>query len=160
MQAEMETPSTKYNVITYIAGFIVRRCRKLCSDCGEVLTGTLQEDNMAHTFLANKNYAGAKHGLIVPSQEAFDAIKAMETQYTEIVKKHLHFENVSLSIASVLMKLPQTEVIANDCSCGTKLKFVKLFVRMRLHHTLKCNNQRFKESGAKRNRKVLKFDHL
>ena len=72
------------NIFVYISGFICQKTRnKICQ------SGMLSRIDMtkpAHLFLASKNCAEAKEGLLVPSTSFCHTIQLMETQYREVLR--------------------------------------------------------------------------
>ena len=93
------------NVLAYIAGYIVRRLRhKLCTECQEKVVSTTDTKNQNHDFLVKKSYAGAKHGLTVPSDKTLDTVKQRELELRKAVVRAVVADHVKQTLASELSK--------------------------------------------------------
>ena len=151
------------NILAYIAGYICRKLSpKVCTDCQTKLSGTINRLDPSHHFLREKQYDGTKKGgLAVPST----ALTAVCTEAESLYRKHceqvLHLGGIRSRLVSAISKgLSQDHDIACSNKCATLKLIINLFINIRLHHTLKDNNCEFSSSTGKKNRKLLKLQHI
>ena len=148
------------NVLAYIAGYIVRRLRhKLCTECQEKVVSTIDTKNQNHDFLVKKSYAGAKHGLTVPSDKLLDTVKQLELEFRKTVVRAVVGDHVKQTLASELNK--HVDMTSFACAhCHLHLLVVHLMINIRLHFLLKDNNRMLVQNKDRKNRKTFQFNHL
>ena len=147
-------------VLTYIAGYIVKKIKlKLCASCKSAVTGCVT-GSLDQLLLINKQLPHCKDGLEVPSTQMAEAVHCLENAYISHVQKILYQDKVKEKL-SVLLR---TEICSRfPCpltSCQTEGLIVEKFVNIRLHFTLKECSASFSSKGQKRNRKLMKVNHL
>lgn len=157
--------SRQLNILAYIAGYIIRKVKvRLCEGCVDLITGQMDINNEAHQFLAHKLYDGAKTGLLTPSETFLHVLDWLEAQFNQFIAHTVHMDSVRERLVLRLSKLP--EHFGFSCPnmaspCKLLDVTLQLFITIRLHHTLKCNNRDFAQANkARRNRKTLKFSHM
>ena len=153
------------NILAYIGGYICRRLFQKhddCQHCATTLSMDITRTKQDHTFLSKKAYDEAKKGLIAPSDPFLDVLKEMESKYVSVVKQVLHMDKVRLRICSTVGNVPSLKRLSFHCNHADMARsyIVNMFVNMRLHHTLKLNNDGFESVGGRRNRKMMKFSHI
>ena len=146
------------NVSAYIGGYIIKKLRcVMCEDCVSSLTTNLDAHEPTHEFLMEKNYASATTGLTAPSTWLTDVLQGMEAEYRKVI-------DVCVSQCGVIRRLEcamtkNVDLSGISCgSCHVDKSIVRLFVTIRLHHTIKENNRSL-SLGRKKNRKMLKLSH-
>ena len=157
------------NIIAYIAGYLCRKVLcKVCTECQEVLKGSIDERNPTHVLLLKKSYGNTLGGgLIAPSNALYEFVEAMEKNFREIVESVFHMDKVRFRIVAELerrfeaFQVQQSKPLSLlDCmQCKSRSIVLNLFVTVRLHHCLKESNRCAKGSRGRRNRKVLKFSY-
>ena len=150
------------NILVYISGFICRKTRKkICQNCQSGLLSRIDVTNPAHLFLASKNCAEAKEGLLVPSTSFGHTIELMETQYREVLESVIHMDRVRHRIVTALEKNLGTKCDVLACTqCGCRALVLNLFATVRLHHSLKEQTQLLASGKGRRNRKIMKFSRV
>ena len=151
------------NILVYIAGYVARKVSpKVCEGCRGQLCATFDADNPNHVFLGAKSHAGAKHGgLVVPSEALVSVCSEAEQIYRDKCEQLLNSSSVRMRLITAITKgvgIHLTEACSQ--SCPLLKMVVAIFVNIRLNHTLKENNCSFSESVGKKNRKLLKLQHV
>jgi len=141
----------------YFAGYIVKKIAlKVCGMCFQLM----KEDNSSkpeHLFITNKTYCSEAQ-LITPSTLMIDIFHQLETSYKSVCEEIFHKSCVRKTLVK-LLHVSQTRralPLCEDCI----MHFTKLFVTIRIHHSLRLSSQTFQATNMKRNRKILKLSHL
>ena len=155
---------TEENIIFYIAGYISRKLNsKLCNNCQELTHGQLEQfDETQQVFFSHKAIAGtSKGGLVIPSPNLVEVCQAAETVFRDVVERIIHMDKVRSRIVRSLDKKVSFDMFNSQSCCPLKSHVLLLFTNIRLHHVLRENNRSFEVvNKSKKNRKVLKFNHL
>ena len=149
----------EHNVMVYVAGYVARKLQnKVCDPCRHLLSGSLDSTNTSHVFLEKKLYKEATVGLTVPSTLLVNALTGVEAVYRRIVEKVVVGENVMGTLVTTVCS--DVDLSRLSCEqCHMEQSIIGLMLRIRLHHTLKENNQFLSNGGDRKNRKTLKFSH-
>ena len=146
------------NVITYIAGYIVRKLQsKVCVSCVNVLRDEIDSDNPSHDFLTKKLYKDAVVGLTVPSKVLVEVLTGVEMKYRQIIDTVMVGTNVMANLVTSVCNEVDLSSITCD-KCNMERSIIGLMLRIRLHHSLKETNRHFANCDRK-NRKLMKFSH-
>lgn len=152
------------NVLAYISGYIARKLRKkVCSMCEYKfvqIKDPVESEQMEDLMLVReKKYAGAKDGLVVPSQLLIDGVSQIEAVYRCVIDDVMYLDSVKGALACRVLKNVSLEELQCDI-CNGHLAIIHLMLNVRIHHTLKEANRNLRHSKSRKNRKVLKFSHL
>lgn len=147
------------NTLTYMAGYVARKVRgKVCGECREVLIGRL-EGIPKETLLTKKQLPDLQgKGLIVPSAKLVSVVEQLET----VLKKSeqlLHMDRVRTRYLERMNKEGDVLVCPSGI-CKLSSYVVNLYLNIRLHFAIKENNRSFAAASGRKNRKMLKLQHL
>ena len=157
---EVEKNLVSMNAITYVAGYLLRKCldKHECLTCSQKLTVTnlTNSSQLLCHFKAYKNKSDFG-GLIVPQDEFVEYITEIESR---IVDEFSSCSQRSKIAEHLIGKLPMFSV--SECPYFPSMYLIEFFVKMRLHYILKFNNQelRARQKGKRKNRKYIKIQHL
>jgi hypothetical protein len=151
-------PLAECNVITYIAGYIVKKSvlKYPCSVCANIMK--------AHTtvpsamFIHQKMY-NSECQMIVPSFLVLTFVNHLE----DIFRKSTQFFHQSGLFSSFNNHIQSgdIDIILPSCHYGViKSYIIKLFFIIRINHYLREQNRDLKEPNKKRNGKIMKLLHL
>ena len=155
----------KINVLEYIAGYISSKLTsKLCSKCKSLISdeNSRSNDDIDH-FIHHKSF-DCKTGLVKPSKIIINVVTELEQIYitysplflTCLKVKHnlLQAFRDNLSVSSNIFDI-------GTCQTCDVLELVMcIFLNIRLHFTLKENNNNFQMSvKKKKSKKTLHFSH-
>lgn len=149
---------TEKNILSYIAGYIIRKIRmSVCDMClGSMITTEHLEHN---SFIDVKRFVDAKDGLITPSTKLLQVLCSIEGEYRRIIDTAMYSTNVKACLSHHLG--PKTNLDSIRCeNCNVHRMVLHIMINIRLHHTLKETNRSLIASKDRKNRKVLKFSHL
>jgi len=147
------------NGLFYVCGYLLRKLFKFhsCDQC-EVLLSDMEPGLDSKTvYLRLRTYSNkpGHRGLICASDSFNDYISQCETIFMSSFDKHQSEYAITKTIVSELMNI-NTPVI---CSKFPLVKFLQLFVRMRIYYILKFRNQTFvEENKSKKSKKMKKLD--
>ena len=162
---DIELSLQEEHVVTYISGYIARKLRgRACEGCAsklicdeELSVADIQE--MKLEFVTKMRYEGAKDGLISPSPELVNVVAQMECVYRKVVDDTIHSDNVKSTLYSKIAE--KVDVAGLRCNiCKIHASLIHIFINIRFHHTLKETNQNLIQENYRKNRKVLKFQHM
>ena len=151
------------NILAYIGGYIVRKLRRknvLCAPCDEKISSEINEEDVHHQFLVNKNIKEAKTGLSAPSNDLLGVLQQIELEYNKIIDECMvRKEAVRATLVATLIE--NVKLMAVKCdTCHMEKLVVHLMANIRLHHTIKITNKNLRENKDRKKRKVVKFSHL
>ena len=151
----------KENALQYVTGYIIYKCTKKfqCNVCIRNWTCALSDKN-CELFVQLKRY-DQDCKLVNASQQFVNFFRKVEDQFVANFEAVCHNEKV----INRLVLLIQKNIEFNDIVCGLEcieliLYAVRLFVKVRLCHVLKLQNDSFSQVKSKRNGKMLKLCHL
>ena len=157
--AEMENNVISMNAITYVAGYLLRKCleKHICDTCTKELVNN-ELDSSSKLFCLFKGYDESKPfgGLLVPSTLFVNYITTIEGMFVHHLPNNLEINSIGKELLSklVLLKLP-------DCPDFPSAYLLKLFTRMRLHYALKFSNRDLTSATrGKKNKKYFKIKHM
>ena len=157
------------NVSTYMGGYLLRKIspKLKCVNCKSSLMTQIDQvkDDDHYVFLSNKQYSHlTTGGLKVPSPQFADFVKDLENT----VKQYLPGLITLVGVAAKMYEKCETEVVKkyNYLMCMSPQcqalfqAMVKLYIKIRIFHVIKRENQNLSKTNQKRNRKFLKVSHL
>ena len=154
----IESNVTGINAITYVAGYLLKKCllKHQCSVCKDHLT-TDELNDESQLFCWFKAYPSSNKpfgGLLCPSSFFVSYICKLEDKFVAEFSKRFHKPGIGNSLLQHLEKFTFTE-----CKEFPSVYLLKIFIRMRIHYMLKFGNRELKSENRK-NRKYFKVTHL
>ena len=146
------------NVAAYMAGYLLRKIKIECTTCVQkfVLSSIPEGDDM-YVFLKEKAYK-EQNTLVYPSKEFASVIEQIEKQYVLLFPNIMHSSKIMYRLVNAVRSSHDGIITCDDAECHSKIDLaVKLYLKVRLHASLRRANIRSTASGGKRNRKVLKL---
>lgn len=147
------------NVLTYIGGFVVRRCKDaVCSTCASVMLTEVDSHNSSHQFLVLKNYEHVKpgKGLTAPSRPVVSLLQVAESAFNHHIDQYVRHPSVKSNMLRALLAACEQEFY--ECDCNSRAEMLKLFLNIRFFHSLRLFNRDLSESAEKRkSRKHIKL---
>jgi hypothetical protein len=147
------------NAITYVAGYLLRKCfvKHSCQNCRKELISN--EFNSSNQLLCLfKGYEQNKDkpfgGLLNPTKTFVDYVASTEAKFIDAFTSNVDKLEVGNYLLSILPKFTIAQ-----CAHFPSTYLLKLFVRMCIHYALKFGNRELR-SAKKKNRKYLKVSHL
>ena len=130
------------NVLTYIGGYIVRRCvDKVCSSCASLMKAEIDPNESSHQLILMKNYKlEAGQGLTVPSRIVISMVQAAEKAFNEQINGRIQYRGIKTKMMGVLSAACEAEFV--DCTCQSKSSMLKLFLNIRFCSRLETIQQR------------------
>ena len=167
--ADMTLDLQDTNVLVFLAGFLAKRMMTKvngCQECRLSLT-VAKEDVLAdprYTYLHKRKYAGLglEGGLLTPSSDLLSQMEIMVVTFRKHIPLVINTANICQTIYALLT--PKLDV--SKLSCGTKAcalhipSFIKIYIHLRVHHIVRCENNIIAQPNFKRNRKFLKVTHV
>ena len=138
------------NVLAYIGGYILKKtCTIMCNECSNAYTAG--SDLSCHDLIKLKNYSVHK-GLMKPSLKLVHLLKKAEDCFNSNIDYCVRQNHVKATLFHLI-----TVACANlggSCDqCHSKQRLLKLFVTIRLHHSLRLFNDLLRDKSAKRQSK-------
>ncbi len=148
--------TVRQNIVFYVAGYVIRHCRKLfsCDICLKALTGSPAQLETA--MLVTLKTRGA---LIWPSQEMFQSLLAVEDEVSESLSQNCDpaiFQLLTEKCVSHFTRLKSCLCLTHGSAiCGEICVF---YIITRLHWHVRQINQKYaSKQEAKQNRKKAKL---
>lgn len=138
------------NVLAYIGGFVLRKSlKKFCQDCQ--LLSTANADSSVHRFINLKNFDTFRN-LIKPSESVVELLSVAEHVFNHNIDYYAKQPFVKGKLMSCLLDGCSNDF--TDCNtCCSKTTILRLFLTVRLHHSLRLYNNTLAESSVKRKSK-------
>ena len=150
------TGSAKDNIVYYVAGFVVRRCKKLvtCTACLEHLTSVANSESYA--ALINIKLRGALHW---PSNALFTALLDVENTVAMYLNSSLTpFMFSTIMEESLPAMLPLRAVLCGAHASALTAEILVYYISTRLHwHAKTVNRDLASRKMTKQNRKKSKL---
>lgn len=150
------TGSAKDNIVYYVAGFVVRRCKKLvsCPTCLQNLTSVANTDNCA--TLLNVKLRGALHW---PSDALFAALLDVENTLSTYLSTSLTpFMFCAIMEESLPAMIALRSVLCHSHASTLTAEILVYYISTRLHwHAKTVNRDVRSRKMAKQNRKKTKL---
>ena len=155
------TNMSKQNIEAYIAGYLLRRAGfKDCTTCSEQLIYIKPPETELYQFLRNKAYK-EENTLVYPTESVIGLIDDLENIFLKLFEAVMHSQGVLLRLCKNAEQCCTNFLTCSNSVCVSKLYYViKLYMKIRMFHSIKVSNQENKKAGSKRNRKMLKLQHL
>ena len=152
----------KQNVVAYMSGYLLRKYPiDKCVTCQNSLKiSQLPESSSVSHYELLRNKAYKESGcLVYPSEDFSNFVQQIESLFSAIFGGIMHTKGVLQTLCK-----GNDEEIKKFYQCGNAVclerihQYVKLYMTVRIHHTLKtCNIGH--THGHERNRKMLKLCH-
>lgn len=148
------------NAITYVAGYLLKKCfqQHKCNACWRALTNNeLDSPNQIFChFKAYNDKKGPFGSLIVPSTSFVQYITNIEQELIVTFSNSMTMSGVGKHIVDIL-----PEFTGSNCAGFPSNYLLRLFVRMRIYYVVKYKNRELaQKKGDKKNRKYFKIAHL
>ena len=148
------------NAITYVAGYLLKKCfqQHKCNACWRALTNNeLDSPNQLFChFKAYNDKKGPFGSLIVPSTSFVQYITNIEQELIVTFSNSMTMSGVGKHIVDIL-----PEFTGSNCAGFPSNYLLRLFVRMRIYYVVKYKNRELaQKKGDKKNRKYFKIAHL
>ena len=148
----------KDNAMAYVAGYLLRKTfqKHKCEKCAILAdeSGDL-EKKVFLMFKAYDSDTSIYSGLIVPSVQMLQFANKVEEKFISFFNDIKQTTGVGKELLSILVK----ENLDVPCTDFDKVFLLKLFIRMRIHYSLKYVNRELVATKRK-NRKYIKIVHL
>lgn len=122
------------------------------------LTGSESE-----LLLVNKQFPSVKagSGLAIPSFQLRKTVETLENVYQRNADTLLLGRNVKARLMQLFKsELKDTDMTCPVGACDLKGSVIRLFANIRIHFSLKDSSASFSEKWPKRNRKMMKLNHV
>ena len=164
-RASPELNLSEENIIVYLAGYLIRKTLKKfpCHKCEALWCQTGQADGKQLTFLNVKQYNWLQGGgLVTPTEEMQACVSDMEILFREQSSFISHTDKIRTKFVTKSVNLTSLEKITcSEPACQISQKYMtELYFIVRIHHSLRATNRNLRCSGNRRNRKVMKFQHI
>ena len=150
------------NVEAYMAGYLIRKSKiSQCSNCKFILEHYEAPNTPLYVFLQEKAYR--EHGTLVYPKERFvSLVEQWEKIFQTSIDHVIHMNGVLGRLVRYAMATCDQFLACDNDTCKYKLTaMLKLYMKVRLHAALKRLNKEIgKSTSGKRNRKLLKLQHL
>ena len=148
------------NAITYVAGYLLKKCfqQHKCNVCWTALTNNELDssDQLFCHFKAYNENKGPFGSLVVPTTSFVQYITNIEQEFIGEFSNSMTTSGVGKHIVDVL-----PEFTGSNCSEFPGNYLVRLFVRMRIYYVVKFKNRELaQKKGDKKNIKYFKIAHL
>ena len=150
------------NVTAYVSGYLLRKVGVTCESCKSMLIEqSVPANNELYMFIKEKAYK-EQGTLVYPSEKMIEMLFEIEQYYQINIPNVLHLNNVMHRLFNIVSCCMDGVITCPNQKCKEKLICaVKLYIKLRLHASLKRANFAYLSSGYnKRNRKVLKLMNL
>lgn len=154
------------NVAVYIGGYLIKKAKKRfrCQRCFSIWenidkTSTGQDDKFV--FLEQKKFDDSSN-LTIPSDNIINFVTECETVFNNQVQLLPHSSKLCSSLTTKMMICDSVNNItcqAEECE-NVKLYLVGLYNSIKINQIVRDQNQSLKSVGQRRNRKLLKLQHL
>ena len=148
------------NVEAYMAGYLIRKSQIIeCDDCKYLFQSTDAPNSEIYTFLHEKSHG--KDTLIFPTESFVKVVEEWEATFKTCIDNVIHMNGVLQRLFRYAKNSCQG-FSCNKESCNIKVQaMMKLYMKVPLHAAIKKFNKCLvKASSGKRNRKLLKLQHL
>lgn len=150
------TGSAKDNIVYYVAGFVVRKCKKLvtCQTCISQLTSMHVDES--YTLLINVKLIGA---LNWPSKVLFSSLLTIENTVSAYMDSSLSpFMFTTIIEEALPSMLPIRSVLCPSHASSLTAEILVYYISTRLHwHAKILNNDYASRKKAEQNRKKAKL---
>lgn len=144
------------NGLYYVSGYLLRKLLKYhnCEQCEVLLTDIEPGLDSKTVYLRQRAYStkSGRCALICASYSFSEYISQCEAIFMTCYEQHKSEYGVINTIVTELMNV----VVPSACDKFPLLKFLRLFVRMRVYYLLKFQNRAFLEKNAIRKSSKLK----
>ena len=149
------------NVEAYMAGYLLRKANmRECSTCSSQLIYDIPPNTDLYAFLRAKAYKES-NTLVYPTEPFVQLVEQWESKFSIVFEAVLHMTGVHRRLCKNADESCVDFLTCSDSRCQMKLfTMLSLYMKVRLHFALKTSNRANKISGQKRNRKMLKLQHL
>ena len=145
-----------------MAGYLLRKISVFdCSVCtGEFVTNYAQVANdNRYLFI---NFKSIKENMLIyPSPLMFEFVRDLEDTFSTVFPVIYHENGVLRSLVFYCEQRCKKLGSCSNTECKVKyLQIAALYMKVRIHHALKNSIIRKSIAGGKRNRKILKLNHI
>lgn len=156
--SDVEKNLLSINALTYVAGYLLKKClgKHSCDTCYHTFT-TESINERSQLFCFFKAFDNNKNcgGLTVPQDMFVQHVSRMEDIFIQEFNNCIQRKNIATYLISKMPTLPTAEL---KCQNFPVTYLGKLFIKMRLHYALKFGNQELKTK--KKSKKYMKVQHL
>ena len=154
------------NVAAYIAGYLIMKARKRysCENCFAKWispTDTVLQTDVNYSFIREKKFSETAK-LVIPSEMFVECVAEIEGLFLKVFESVMHSDSVRRKICRQIEQL--------DCVCSLSCQnpncdkivnyLINLYVTVRIAHVLRRQNRNLQQKGVRRNRKILKLQHV
>ena len=149
------------NIEAYMAGYLLCKSNIAdCQTCKVQLMYDIPPDNDIYIFLKEKAYV-EQNTLFYPTETFVELVEKWETVFTGIFQSILHMTGILWRLCKNADDFCNNFLTCKENNCAVKLyAMLRLYMKVRLHSSLKRSNKANKVPGAKRNSKMLKLSHV
>ena len=152
--------SLEDNGLYYVCGYFLRRLLKwhACEQCQVLFLDREKFNDCNAVYLSHRQYDGLGHdkGLLPVSESFFAYVTHCESRFSVVFDSFCHERGIMNRIVRELLNVP----VPVHCNKFPKLKFLQMFVRIRIHYKVKFFNQSMIAEKKKKSRKLAKLQHL
>lgn len=155
--------ATDCNVAVYIAGYLAKKCKSsqpTCGKCSLESSSSWLLELPLYAFIGKKQYASLiSGGLCVPTLEFAKMIIKLEVFFRHNILKYVYNHGILDQLLKQATLIAIEAGCVNSCCVSSLNYVVKLFLRLRLHHFIKQQNQKLCQPKNRQNRKYLKLSN-
>ena len=149
------------NVVSYMAGYLLRRTPFSCHTCQSKFVVTHLSENDPTTELLKAKAYRETGTLIYPSHLFASLVAQFETVFVKYFSHIVHMEKVLLRLVCYAEPYCEGTETCGDIACKQKLvSAARLYMKVRIFHAIKTSNANNACAHGKRNRKILKLMNL
>ena len=150
------------NVEAYMAEYLLRKAQmQNCPACKEQLIYATPPNAEVYTFLTKKALK-IENTLVYPREQFIEFVENLEAYFVRVFDAVKNMSGILLRLCKNAEYLCKDFLQCDSMVCNAKLHaMVKLYFKVRVFHALKMSNRENKNrKGCKRNRKMLKLQHI
>jgi hypothetical protein len=160
----MKPPTSlpEQNVEAYMAGYLLRKAKmKDCDICRNQLIYSTPPQTELYSFFTKKAYK-LENTLVYPTESFVEFIENLEVIFVRVFDAVKYMSGVLVRLCKNVEHTGKDFLECDSSACNAKLyAMMKLYLKVRLFHALKTSNRSNKsKKGVKRNRKMLKLQHI
>jgi hypothetical protein len=149
------------NIEAYMAGYLLRKAKVSdCQTCKEQLVYDVPPNTEIYIFLKEKAYKET-NTLVYPTETFIQLVENWESSFSTVLDAVKHLPGVLRRLCKNAEDVCVDFLNCTDDKCNVKLSaMLTLYMKVRIHSAIKNSNKDNKKPGMKRNRKLLKLQHV
>lgn len=158
---DLPTSDVEQNVAAYIGGYLLRKMQLSCERClSDYILTARPINNAMYSFLNLKAYT-EQCGLVYPTPQFVHFVENLENLYLTVFPSIMHMPGIMCRLQTNARELLEEFIECTNEGCIQKINYgLNLYLKVRVHATLRRTNNDFGKAGDKRNKKIIKLMHL